>query len=285
MDDQAGEADGGDGPEDDDLLYAAVGLAHTIGIVIIGALCYRCCCRKAPQPLPHDAAATVGNDHLQPKKRLITGYVLLLCCGPVANAHHYYLGRIVHGLLATWTANFAGIGWLVDLVLLPYYVRRFNARYTAPDAPYDTSRRRLLCHLPMLVLITGATVLSVGLYLPSMLHHAGVLDIDRLAAQTEANPYDVLGIPHSAGLTEAKSAYRKESLRWHPDRNIGCGKPCEQKMSEITKAFDLVKKRRGPAPADRTWESWLEDIGSDWGHILEVLSRGSGPRSEAKTDL
>merc|ERR550525_231562 len=122
----------------------------------------------------------------------------------------------------------------------------------------------------------AALVAGAGIFLPYGLHHLGVVDIDRIAAQTEQNPYDVLGIPRGASLAEAKTAYRKESLRWHPDRNIGCGKPCETKMSEITKAFDQIKKRRAPPPPDRTWEAWFRDVGSDWMAVLEVFQTSTG---------
>ncbi len=44
------------------------------------------------------------------------GTALLLCIlfGYVG-AHYYYVGRIGRGLLATFTFNFAMIGWIVDI--------------------------------------------------------------------------------------------------------------------------------------------------------------------------
>ena len=70
-----------------------------------------------------------------------------------------------------------------------------------------------------------------------------------MRACSKVNPYELLGISSGASSSEAKSAYRTASLRWHPDRNPGlgpqrrllvssvrCGKECEDKMSEITKA-------------------------------------------------
>lgn len=69
-------------------------------------------------------------------------YVLWL--NPFFPAHHFYLQRLVHGccaqcnglregvqlewrLLALYTMNFLGCGWLLDAILMPYYVRSFNA--------------------------------------------------------------------------------------------------------------------------------------------------------------
>lgn len=289
MDDSAGEAEHGDGSNSDLLLLAAVGFAHVVGIGVFAWCCCRCCCRKAPPPpeAPTNAAQTpvLKAEHLQPRKRLLTSYILWLCCGPIANAHHFYLGRIVHGLVGVWTANFLVVGWLLDAVLLPYYVYSANARYVAPTAPYDSTIWRLF-RLPMMFVCLILLTVAAGVYLPSGLHRMGFVDLDRMAAQTEANPYDVLEIPRGADLAEAKSAYRKASLRWHPDRNIGCGKPCEVKMSEITKAFDLIKKRRAPAD-DRTWASWFEERGADWMNIMSAFSEESktSQGSKAKTDL
>lgn len=275
--------------EQSGLSSATIGVAHLVGIFVLFSICRYCCCGKRPAQTAAEVAQ--GNmlhvelEHLQPKKRLLTGYLLWLLCGPAANAHLFYLGRVAHGLVAAWTLNFSVAGWLLDAVFMPYYVRRCNAAYAAPAVFYDGSRRQLLCRLPLLLLTGIGMLLAVVVYAPWALHHAGVVDVDRIAAQTEANPYEVLGLSRYAGLAEAKAAYRKESLRWHPDRNVGCGKECEEKMSEITKAFNLIKKRRAPPPPDRTWESWLQDLGSDCKVMLEVLSQERGPAAEAKSDL
>merc|ERR1712183_147681 len=122
-----------------------------------------------------------------------------------------------------------GVGW--DAIRMPFYVHDFNKRRCAPNAPYDSSRRLLLLVLPFRILLVLCLLLVLVVYTPSLLHTAGVVDIDRLAAQTEVNPYELLGLGRNAGLQEAKSAYRKESLRWHPDRNPNCGQKCTDRMS------------------------------------------------------
>lgn len=261
---------------------AVIVLTHLVAAIGICFLCCRCCCKRTTPPdnanIAGRGVVEVSAEHLQPKKRLLTSYFLWLVCGPLANAHLFYLGRFVHGLIAAWTLNFSLVGWLLDAILLPSYVRAYNARYTAPEAPYDRSRGTLLIRLPAILLISLLAIASAIVYGPWALHRFGMVDIDRIAAQTEVNPYEVLGLPRTAGLAEAKSAYRKESLRWHPDRNPGCGKECDGKMSEITKAFDLIKRRRAPPPPDRTWEAWFRDIGSDWMAVLEVVQSSTGKK-------
>mmetsp|Transcript_19347 Transcript_19347/g.41142 ORF Transcript_19347/g.41142 Transcript_19347/m.41142 type:complete len:290 (-) Transcript_19347:38-907(-) len=289
MDDLTGAGNPMEDLEDDEMFHAAIGLAH---VILMGSLLWCCCrsfcCRRARVEAQTGDATTLGVDvdHLQTQKKLSTSYLLWFAAGPIGNAHHFYLDRIVHGLVAVWTANFLCIGWVVDAVMMPYYVRSFNAGRTAQMAPTDTSSRRLLCRLPMMWLCLVAPVIGTALYGPYVLHSLGAVDIDRIAAQTQENPYDVLGITRGAGLSEAKSAYRTQSLRWHPDRNAGCGKKCEHKMGEIAKAYDLIKKRKAPSDSgEKTWESWVQDLGSDWWAVLEVISQADEEANPRKSDL
>lgn len=254
--------------EEFDLQSLLIGLVH-LGTIFI--ICRACCCGAAParpQPGP-GGGVQVNSDALQQRKRIFTSYLLWL--NPFIPAHHFYLDRPVHGLCAFWTVNFAGLGWLLDAILMPCYVRSFNNLRCAPEAPYDNSRRRLLCHLPLFMFGVLAIMLGLVVYLPVILHTLQVVDIDRIAAQTQVNPYELLGISKSATASEARAAYRSASLQWHPDRNPGCGKACEDKMSEITKAYELIKKRQAPPPPDRSWEGWMQAIVQDWKHVFEVF--------------
>jgi len=267
-------------PEDEAKTFI-IGVVHFIlGSLLVYAV-KKCCCRnRAPV---NTQELTAQPEHLQPKKRVLTGYCLLFTGGFVG-AHHFYLERIVHGLLASWTLNFFFVGWLLDLVLLPSYVRGFNNRRTDASAPSDGSQRAIFIKLPALALIIGVSALLLVAGGPWILHHSGAVDIDRIAAQTVLNPYDTLGIARSSGLAEAKSAYRKVSLKWHPDRNPGCGKECDDKMSEITKAFDLIKKRQAPVSSDQTWQSWFQDLGRDWWYVMEVMNQHFKTDEEQKQE-
>mmetsp|Transcript_28845 Transcript_28845/g.54066 ORF Transcript_28845/g.54066 Transcript_28845/m.54066 type:complete len:283 (-) Transcript_28845:143-991(-) len=255
-------------------------LVATIHVVSIIVICRLCCC-GAPKNSGHAAEAAqieVSASAAQKQKRVFTSYLLWL--NPFVPAHHLYLDRLVHALVAFGTVNFFGLGWMLDFFLMRYYVRGFNRARCAPDAPFDDSRKKLFCHLPLCLGGFLCLVLTSAVYIPSVLHHFQVVDIDRIAAQTQVNPFELLGIPQSASLQEAKAAYRKESLKWHPDRNPGCGKECDDKMSEITKAYDLIKRRRAPAPPDRSWEGWLQELAQDWKHIFEVFAEETKQNGE-----
>merc|ERR1712194_737227 len=156
---------------------------------------------------------------------------------------------------------------------IPRYVRTFNATRTHANAPYDSSVRTLYWRLPIRVFFFLAVVVGLAGFGPTILHRMRFVDIDRIRAQTEINPYDLLNIPQGASLSEAKKAYHEASRKFHPDRNPGCGQPCEHKMAEIAKAFEMIKKRLAPIADERnTWDKWAEDVVSDWVAVFEFYN-------------
>lgn len=50
--------------------------------------------------------------------------------------------------------------------------------------------------------------------------------------------YTILGINHPSDEKEIKSAYRKQALKWHPDRNIG--RSTEEQMKDINEAYTIL---------------------------------------------
>ena len=50
------------------------------------------------------------------------------------------------------------------------------------------------------------------------------------------DPYEVLCIKPGATLKEVKAAYKKLSIRWHPDRADGC----EKEFAKISQAYEML---------------------------------------------
>ena len=60
------------------------------------------------------------------------------------------------------------------------------------------------------------------------------------------DPYEVLGVPRSAGADDVRKAFRKLAKKHHPDANPG-DKAAEERFKQVSAAFDLLgdaEKRR-----------------------------------------
>lgn len=61
--------------------------------------------------------------------------------------------------------------------------------------------------------------------------------------------YDILGVLKSASADELKSAYRKQALTWHPDRNRSS--EAEQKFKELNEAYEVLSDSQKKAAYDQ----------------------------------
>lgn len=55
-----------------------------------------------------------------------------------------------------------------------------------------------------------------------------------------ARDYEALGLPLGASKAEAKAAYRKLALKWHPDKNPDNREEAERKFQEISQAYERL---------------------------------------------
>ena len=62
--------------------------------------------------------------------------------------------------------------------------------------------------------------------------------------------YDVLGVPENASEEEIKKAFRKQAIRWHPDKNPDNAEEAEERFQEINNAYEIVSDKRKRAYYD-----------------------------------
>ncbi|QDZ20544.1 DnaJ-like protein [Chloropicon primus] len=66
------------------------------------------------------------------------------------------------------------------------------------------------------------------------------------AAAGGGSDYDVLGVSPSSTKEEVKKAYRREALKWHPDRHNGPSKAqAEAKFKRISEAYSNISSGKG----------------------------------------
>ena len=63
--------------------------------------------------------------------------------------------------------------------------------------------------------------------------------------------YAVLGVSSAASQDEIKKAYRKEALRWHPDKNPAHKEEATRRFTEISQAYEVLSNPDKRASYDR----------------------------------
>ena len=74
------------------------------------------------------------------------------------------------------------------------------------------------------------------------------------------NFYDILGVKKSASQDEIKKAYRKQALKYHPDKNPG-DTAAEEKFKEATEAYEVLSDETKRQQYDQFGHAGLGDAG------------------------
>ena len=68
---------------------------------------------------------------------IIIGYLLWVF--GFTGAHRFYYGKPITGTIYFFTLGLLGIGWLIDVFLIPSMDRKADIKYTQGDIDYDIS--------------------------------------------------------------------------------------------------------------------------------------------------
>ena len=96
----------------------------------------------------------------------------------------------------------------------------------------------------------------------------GSVERMRLETDSDADFYEILGIPHSASVRDIKRAYRNKVLEVHPDHHPNCA-DCQEKFIACTKAYETLMDDEKRKIYDQTRGSY-EPIVSD--HSVSLTS-------------
>lgn len=60
----------------------------------------------------------------------------------------------------------------------------------------------------------------------------------------EQSYYDILGVSKDVDENELKKAYKKMSIKWHPDKNLNNLKEADEKFKEISEAYEVLSDQQ-----------------------------------------
>lgn len=87
---------------------------------------------------------------------------------------------------------------------------------------------------------------------------------------TKRDYYEILGVSKSATKDEIKKAYRKQALKFHPDKNPG-DKSAEDKFKEAAEAYEVLSNDEKKARYDRYGHAGMGNQGRGYGgHDMTV---------------
>src|SRR6201997_4810470 len=113
---------------------------------------------------------------------------------------------------------------------------------------------------------------------------------------SKADYYEVLGVSREATDQELKSAYRKQALKYHPDRNPG-DHAAEEKFKLASEAYQVLSDGDKRAAYDRYGHAGLSgggpggfggfsgavDLGDIFGDLFgEMFNVGAGQQRSAR---
>ncbi len=87
-----------------------------------------------------------------------------------------------------------------------------------------------------------------------------------MAAMAGADYYKILGVSRSASTADIKKAYRKLSLKYHPDKNSS--PEAASKFAEISNAYDVLSDEQKREVYNRGGEDAVKQEEQRYGPVI-----------------
>jgi DnaJ-class molecular chaperone len=101
---------------------------------------------------------------------------------------------------------------------------------------------------------------------------------EEMAASSERDYYDVLGVPRTASPEEIKKAYRRLARQYHPDLHSGLRKAeMEKKFKELNTAHEVLSDPETRKKYDRHGHRWQEAEAYERARQQAGAGMGAGP--------
>jgi len=127
-----------------------------------------------------------------------------------------------------------------------------------PRGPAGPAHRRLLTRRRRAAGGGDVEVLRLRLCVGLLVLYLLLADRITAAHAASRDLYDVLGVAHSADASTIKRAFRKLSIKYHPDKNAG-DKNSESAYVEITSAYEVLSNKQKRNVYDRYGHEGLKN--------------------------
>lgn len=103
------------------------------------------------------------------------------------------------------------------------------------------------------------------------------MDATTQAGDMGKDYYAILGVDRMASAADIKAAYRKQALKWHPDRNSDQKTLAEEKFKEVSEAYEVLSDEKRKDLYDRYGDEGLKAGGPPGGSAFHSSFRFSPP--------
>lgn len=166
------------------------------------------------------------------------------------------------------TFGFFLLGGLLDFFLIPVYVWRHNHRMHGKAAHTSGVTKVYMQGLAQLIRVVSTSCLFLVVIFtitPRLVEFFADVDLGEGLTdegRLQQSPYALLGVSKFASTAEIRTAFLKESRKWHPDRNQQCPE-CHDRMTQLNKAFEKLRKKGAKRGVMAAVESDSDDDNSE----------------------